>query len=366
MSEWRECLLGKVVTFQRGFDITQAKQISGIYPVVSSSGINSFHNEWKVSAPGVVIGRKGTLGTVFFIDQNFWPHDTTLWVKNFYENNPKFIYYFIFSLELQNYDVGSSNPTLNRNHIHLLPITIPSLSEQKAIAAVLSSLDDKIDLLHRQNATLEAMAEALFRQWFVVEAREEWEEIPLADCTKLIARGVTPKYSRHGIPIINQKCIRDNKIDYSFARYHNKDKAFSKEKLIQPGDILVNSTGVGTLGRVAQVLNTASELLVDTHVTIVRAINNKLLNFFGINLLLRQDEIELLGEGSTGQTELNRNRLGELRVLLPPEILLDRFNDTVSPIRERISANQTQIHTLSTLRDTLLPKLMSGEVRVEY
>ena len=97
MKGWRECNLGEAVTFQRGFDITQNQQVIGNYPVVSSSGINSFHNEWKVSAPGVVIGRKGTLGTVFFIDQDFWPHDTTLWIKDFHGNDPKFIYYFIFS-----------------------------------------------------------------------------------------------------------------------------------------------------------------------------------------------------------------------------------------------------------------------------
>ncbi len=176
MVGWRECKLGNVITFQRGFDITQNEQSVGDFPVVSSSGTKSYHKEYKVKGPGVVIGRKGTLGTVFYLKGDYWPHDTTLWVKDFNGNLPLFIFYFLKELELERYDVGSSNPTLNRNHIHLLPVLVPHLPEQKAIASVLSSLDDKIDLLHRQNKTLEAMAETLFRQWFVEDAQEGWEE----------------------------------------------------------------------------------------------------------------------------------------------------------------------------------------------
>ena len=94
MSEWKECKLGDIVTFQRGFDITKKEQFPGSYPVVSSSGINSYHNAYKVKCPGVVIGRKGTLGTVFYLNKDFWPHDTTLWVKNFHGNYPLFIFFF--------------------------------------------------------------------------------------------------------------------------------------------------------------------------------------------------------------------------------------------------------------------------------
>ncbi len=98
MSEWQDCTLGDICTLQRGFDITKNDQDSGPYPVVSSSGIKSFHREWKVKSPGVVIGRKGTLGTVFYLDMDFWPHDTSLWVKDFKGNHPRFIYYFLKNL----------------------------------------------------------------------------------------------------------------------------------------------------------------------------------------------------------------------------------------------------------------------------
>jgi hypothetical protein len=101
-------------------------------PIVSSSGISSYHNQWKVKGPGVVIGRKGTLGTVHFIPSNFWPHDTTLWVKDFKGNNPKLLNYFLQSLKLQNFDVGASNPTLNRNHLHKINIVFPRKVDKRS------------------------------------------------------------------------------------------------------------------------------------------------------------------------------------------------------------------------------------------
>ena len=123
--------LGDILMFQRGFDITKKEQTPGIVPIVSSSGISSYHNQSKVEAPGVVIGRKGTLGTVHHIKQNFWPHDTTLWVKDFKGNDPRFIYYFLKTLHLEVFDTGSSNPTLNRNHLHKIKVVFPELKIQK-------------------------------------------------------------------------------------------------------------------------------------------------------------------------------------------------------------------------------------------
>ncbi|WP_370657416.1 restriction endonuclease subunit S [Deinococcus sp. KNUC1210] len=114
-----------MLTFQRGFDITKKQQTDGTYPIVSSSGISSFHGEYKFVGPGVVIGRKGTLGTVHYLSQPYWPHDTTLWIKDFKGNDPKFLFYMLQTLQLEQYDVGASNPTLNRNHLHLLDARRP-------------------------------------------------------------------------------------------------------------------------------------------------------------------------------------------------------------------------------------------------
>src|SRR6266851_7059697 len=134
--KWKFCLFGDVVTLQRGFDITKKEQKQGSVPVISSSGISSYHDTAKVNGPGVIIGRKGSLGTVFYAEEDYWPHDTTLWVKDFHDNSPKFTYYFLNTLNLANLDVGASNPTLNRNHVHLLSVYWPPLPIQRQIAAI--------------------------------------------------------------------------------------------------------------------------------------------------------------------------------------------------------------------------------------
>jgi type I restriction enzyme, S subunit len=164
---WKHCQLGDVLTLQRGFDITKKEQKQGNVPVISSSGINSFHNTAKVNGPGVIIGRKGSLGTVFYIEENYWPHDTTLWIKDFHGNFPKFTYYFLRTLNLANFDAGASNPTLNRNHVHLLPVYWPPLQTQRKIASILSAYDDLIENNTRRIAILEEMAQSLYREWFV-------------------------------------------------------------------------------------------------------------------------------------------------------------------------------------------------------
>ncbi|MBK7422798.1 MAG: restriction endonuclease subunit S [Propionivibrio sp.] len=167
MSSFSKGKIGDLLTFQRGFDITKKEQTDGIYPVVSSGGVASYHNKFMAIGPGVVIGRKGTLGSAFYLETDYWPHDTTLWVKDFKGNDPKFIYYFLKTLRLERLDSGSSNPTLNRNFVHQLDANKPEPKEQKEIAAVLSALDAKIVCNNRINAELEAMAKTLYDYWFV-------------------------------------------------------------------------------------------------------------------------------------------------------------------------------------------------------
>ncbi len=164
-ASWSIGRLGDFITLQRGFDITSGLRRQGIVPVISSSGITGTHDEARVEGPGVVIGRKGTIGTSFFVEEDFWPHDTTLWVKDFHGNDPKFVFYFFESLDVKHLDVGAANPTLNRNHVHILPITLPLIQEQHEIADVLSACDATIAALEREAALhgelFRAMLEAL-------------------------------------------------------------------------------------------------------------------------------------------------------------------------------------------------------------
>ena len=198
--EWRTMTLGEVVTLQRGFDLPTTERKVGSYPVIASTGPVGTHNRAIVQAPGVVIGRSGSLGGGQFIKQDFWPLNTTLWVKDFNNNDPRFCYFLLKSLDLGQFNAGSGVPTLNRNHIHPLPVRVPPLPEQRAIAHILGTLDDKIELNRRMNETLEEMARALFKSWFVdfdpVRAKAALITPPLRGSRQ--AKGASPQARRWG------------------------------------------------------------------------------------------------------------------------------------------------------------------------
>ncbi|MBT9547094.1 MAG: restriction endonuclease subunit S [Candidatus Sericytochromatia bacterium] len=180
-TKWQEMKLGEAINLKRGYDLPSRLRQNGGIPIYSSSGISGFHHEQMCGSPGVITGRYGTIGQVFYSDTPYWPLNTTLYVQYFKGNDPKFICYFLKTLDWEKYSDKSAVPGVNRNDVHQEEIQLPPLPVQKSIAAILSSLDDKIDLLHRQNKSLEAMAETLFRQWFLEEAQEDWEEIKLSE-----------------------------------------------------------------------------------------------------------------------------------------------------------------------------------------
>lgn len=155
-STWSDCTVGDQLAVQRGFDITKKQQRPGAVPVISSSGPKTWHDEAKVEAPGVVIGRKGSLGTAFFSDIPFWPHDTTLWVTDFKGNNPRYVYYFLRQLDVSHLDVGASNPTLNRNHLYPQRVIWPDTETQARIVSGCASLqayDNRLRALERDLET---------------------------------------------------------------------------------------------------------------------------------------------------------------------------------------------------------------------
>ena len=181
--------------------------------------------------------------------------------------------------------------------------------------------------------------------------------------TSLISRGITPKYAEDSEQIvINQKCIRDHSIDIGLARSHTP-KAIT-EKWLQYGDLLINSTGEGTLGRAAQVWFMPENITVDSHVTIVRSKTQLLIFYIGLWGITHEREIEALHTGSTGQTELPRDRLKAMELRLPDDDLLAKLNSIIQPMVSAFVANQRENVKLAALRDALLPKLMSGEIDV--
>jgi len=144
-SEWSQLPLGDVMTLQRGFDLPSQDRKPGKVPIVSSSGVSDYHSEVGVKGPGVVTGRYGTIGQVFLINEDFWPLNTTLWVKDFHGNDPHFAAYLLRTIDFRSCSDKSSVPGVNRNDLHRIPVLLPPLAEQKAIAHILGTLDDKIE-----------------------------------------------------------------------------------------------------------------------------------------------------------------------------------------------------------------------------
>lgn len=262
---------------------------------------------------------------------------------------------------------GSTGQTeINRNRLQTeVMITYPENKKvQAGIASFLWDIDRKIEANNKINENLQQQAATVFHQWFVANPEsEKWPSVTLDSLTSLVSRGIAPKYTDDSTQIVlNQKCIRDHYIDISLARRHNPKVI--NEKWLQYGDLLINSTGEGTLGRAAQVWFVPENMTVDSHVTIVRPKDPHLLFYIGLWGISHEREIEALHTGSTGQTELPRERVKAMELRLPDNDTLARFNAVIAPIVPLIITNQQENVRLASVRDSLLPKLMSGEIDV--
>jgi type I restriction enzyme S subunit len=276
---------------------------------------------------------------------------------------------------------GTNISNLSQDILSRLPLRLPRIATQRKIAAILSTYDDLIENNNRRIRVLEEMAQRIYREWFVefrypghrtvplVDSElgpipDGWTVCALSSIAETITRGVSPRYADSSDQlVINQRCIRDGKLDTLLARPHVS--VVPATKMVRPGDVLVNSTGVGTLGRVAQVLFSVEGVTVDSHVTIVRAATDLAeTEFFGLMLLAREAELAALGVGSTGQTELGRGAIGAMKVVLPPRQLQAEFADAMYALRRLPVSLAVATSRLRATRDLLLPRLISGEIDV--
>ena len=331
-------------------------------------------SRYIVSKGDILISVVGTIGLVGIVGDTLDGANQTEncdKLTNFKGIDRDFLYYYLVSPlgqgEIAKGTVGAVQPKLPLKNIQDFTVRFPSLQTQRKIASVLSALDDKIEKNTEVNENLLQQAEAIYKDWFcnglLGNKSLPWRSTTIGDITSLVVRGITPKYNDDTDQmVINQKCIRNHMIDLTLARRH-LPKAITEKWLIQ-GDLLINSTGAGTLGRVAQVWFVPNNLTVDSHVTIVRPKSAELRNYIGFWGLTHEAEIESLHTGSTGQTELPRERVKAMELLLPDDSTLSRFNGIITPITQAIVENQQENIRLTELRETLLPRLMSGELDV--
>lgn len=285
--------------------------------------------------------------------------------------DPTFLYYVLANNSFFDYATATSKgtkmPRGDKTAIMQYEVPAFDIATQQRIGRLLKGIDTRIVTNKKINDNLQQQAAAIFRSWFVDcapfggKAPDEWKNVTLEDITALISRGITPKYADDTDQIvINQKCIRNHTIDLSLARTHTPKVI--NEKWLRFGDLLINSTGDGTLGRAAQVWFQPKNLTVDSHVTIARPAKENLIFYIGLWGILHEKEIESLHTGSTGQTELPRDRVKAMELRLPDNDTLDRFNALITPMAAAIVANQEENNRLAALRDAILPKLMSGEI----
>lgn len=280
-----------------------------------------------------------------------------------------YLCYLINSIDLSGYITGSAQPKLSQANLNAVTLLLPEIEIQKKIVDYLGKIDKKIEINKKINENLLQQAMLIYKAWFCDYALSDgicpttWRSTTVDAISSLVTRGITPKYDAESEQIVlNQKCIRDHTIDLSLARRHLPKKV--NEKWILKGDLLINSTGTGTLGRVAQVWFDTNNMTVDSHVTIVRPKDPILQSYVGFWGLFHESEIEAQHTGSTGQTELPRDRVKSMELLLPDDEILRKFNALIIPMTNAIVSNQKENVKLSLLRDTLLPKLMSGEIDV--
>jgi type I restriction enzyme S subunit len=258
--------------------------------------------------------------------------------------------------------VGATMPNLNTQILGAVPVVLPEPTEQQAIAAVLRALDEKIAVNERITATSRKLGLALYSQ---AALADKSVEVAIERVSIALTRGVTPKYSEHldDLVVLNQKCIRDGRVSLTPARLTLREKV-REPKLLRRNDVLVNSTGVGTLGRVARWTSNEAGT-VDSHITIVRFDEEAVDPVCaGFAMLQSQPEIEAMGEGSTGQTELRRAQLGGLEIRLPSKAQQQHLRPKLDALEERADQALAECVSLSALRDTLLPQLMSGRLRI--
>ncbi len=364
MSSWKECKLGDIINFGNG---RSRPKIEGEYPIYGGNGILGYANEFNYIDETIILGRVGAYcGSVYYENKPIWVSDNALSAKPKEGNHSKFLYYFLKNMDLNSHAGGSSHPLITQSLLNSLNVEIcTDFEEQKAIAEVLSSLDDKIDLFHRQNQTLESLVQTLFRQWFIEEAKEEWEVVALGDLGKVIT-GKTPSTSNEDfwgedVFFITPTDFKNyNKYAFSSDRKLStigKNKV--KNSVLPKNSILVTCIG----SDMGKVVITKNECVTNQQINSLVLSNDNLLNEYVFQYLKSiYPLLRAIALGGTTMPIINKTDFENIEILLPTDEILEKFQSITLSANQKIIENTKQIQTLENLRDTILPKLLSGEI----
>ena len=382
--------LGDLLNLKRGYDLPESQRRPGPYPVISSAGITGYHDEYMVEGQGVVTGRYGTLGEMYYVDGKYWPHNTALYVTTFKGNDPKYIYYLLTCLGRIRTSDKSAVPGVNRNELHEMEIpAISDTKQQKKVAAILAALDAKIDCNNRINAELEAMAKTLYDYWFVQfdfpdasgtpykssggkmvynatlkrEIPLGWHDSNVMAVADLLGGGTPtkkkPEYWSGNIPFFTPTDADGSIFKFSTADYITSEGLKgSSTKLFSKHTVFI--TARGSVGRLVLA---GVDMAMNQSCYALRAktgISHVFLFFLAKELI---HHLHVKSSGSVFDSIVS-NDIELTKLAIPKGEVIEKFAEVVEPIFEKIANNTKENQQLAQLRDWLLPLLMNGQVTV--
>ena len=398
-TDFAETALGQLLSFANGR--SSPERADGLpYPVYGSNGVIGCASEANAEADSIVIGRVGSYcGSLYLSKQRCWVTDNAIRATAREGNDPRFLFYLLGTLSLNSWRAGSGQPLLNQDILSRIPATVPKLDEQRAIAHILGTLDDKIGINRRMNETLEAIARALFKSWFVdfdpVRAKAEgrdprlpkpiadlfpdrlvasvlgeipegWEAQPFADTVEIIGGG-TPKTSVaeywngdiSWFSVVDAPTGSDVWVVDTEKKITREGVENSSTRILPVGTTIISARG--TVGRIALV-GLPMAMNQSCYGLRGKVGTRGSFTYFATRELV--SSLQQRAHGSVFDT-ITRNTLAGVYVAVPPANLIKEFENRIDPILEHIRVSLLGSRTLAALRDALLPKLLSGEIRIK-
>lgn len=367
LGNWRNGELGNFITLKRGFDLPQQKREDGQVPIFSSSGITGTHSTAMVNAPGVITGRYGTIGEVFYAAEDFWPLNTTLFVEDFHGNDTEFIYYFLKTLEWSKFTSASAVPGINRNTVHKETVSLPDIETQRRIASTLSMLDEKIKTNTEINDNLEQQAQAIYHERFETvspnDLPSDWRIVTLGEVATISNKSFNPLkepeilLEHYSIPAFDEA---------RFPVFELSTSIKSNKFIIDASCFMISKLNP-TTKRVWKPYCLTGNAVCSTEFIVYKAKDQSITDFL-YSVIDSGSFSDFMCSHVTGSTGSRQRTTPSdtlsYELILPSEDELAEFQSLVSPMYAQMRINAIENDKLKRLRDSLLPKLMSGEIDV--
>ena len=364
MEDWKEYKLGEAISFKNG---KKRNNTEGCFPIYGGNGILGYSNETNYENC-VIIGRVGAYcGSVFYEKSSCWVSDNAISAIPKEGFDTQFCYYLLSQLQLNKRCVGTGQPLLTQEILNRITVILPPLPTQQKIAQILSSLDDKIELNNKINANLEQQAQALFKSWFV-DSQEKNGTIGDYCNVKSGFAFKSSWWQDSGLKVVRIGDIEQGKLSLDYCAHVPNDKhEIAKDFILKGGDLVIAMTGA-TIGKFSMVPKTDEVIFANQRVGKFFLGENPIERVPFLYCTLCNEEVitEFINRGQgSAQPNISTGDILSIPCWIPESSEIERFNKTVQPLFETIISNQNENRKLTTLRDTLLPKLMNREITNE-